>query len=548
VPSGFRLPLKTLLRPVAGAPHPGGDWREHEPHLYARAERALKWRVITDVDEDGLPYGLHRPVQEDPDGSIINDLIEATSNKVKDLRLGKALVLLIVRDHGLAVLGDGIEFIYKLLQQFWNELYPRQETDGGLYRCSVLKHFMHDLAGELEHDDLVKAYRAGALAPSLSAQSAVFLDNAVSATSRSVAQLTSLSALTNQKFADEAQELERLAAPLLQEIKSIEGVLKQVRKLKGGETKTEKAMPKAKAGSDAQSEPVSSERQPTNADSLITELIDIAHRLRSIDSTNPVPYLILRAVRWGELRAQEFPEKADKAVPERARRDLAQLAQNRAWIELLSAAEKAAGTESGRACLDIHRYSIVACDELQYATVARALRSELRALLDDCPKVRESKLNDGTPASTAETLEWIEAQLGKAHPALGRAVSEVHHGEESQQESIPGRLTPAAAKMNATETGWSCERERFQKRLDVAKALAKARHCRIALPILRELSYEIERRQLTDWEEPILLLDLTTLQYTCMKELGIDDTEFETVFRRLCTLDPKRALSLEVEP
>jgi hypothetical protein len=53
------------------------------------------------------------------------------------------------------------------------------------------------------------------------------------------------------------------------------------------------------------------------------------------------------------------------------------------WKQVLETAETAMSQGFGRGWLDIQRYAIRACDELGYKNAAKALRSELKALLAD---------------------------------------------------------------------------------------------------------------------------------------------------------------------
>ena len=69
-----------------------------------------------------------------------------------------------------------------------------------------------------------------------------------------------------------------------------------------------------------------------------------------------------------------------------------------------------AGT-CGRGWLDLQRYAIRACEELGHQTVARAIRSELRALLRDYPQLPEATLLDDTGAANPETLAWLRQDV-----------------------------------------------------------------------------------------------------------------------------------------
>ena len=61
-----------------------------------------------------------------------------------------------------------------------------------------------------------------------------------------------------------------------------------------------------------------------------------------------------------------------------------------------------------RAWLDLQRFVVEACDALGsgYEAIARAIRSELKALVTDIPQLLDATLMDETPAANAETRAW----------------------------------------------------------------------------------------------------------------------------------------------
>jgi type VI secretion system protein ImpA len=60
--------------------------------------------------------------------------------------------------------------------------------------------------------------------------------------------------------------------------------------------------------------------------------------------------------------------------------------------------------------MDLQRYSIQACEGLGYQGAAKAIRSELKALLTDYPQLPTAILNDDTGAANPETLAWLKKE------------------------------------------------------------------------------------------------------------------------------------------
>ena len=138
-------------------------------------------------------------------------------------------------------------------------------------------------------------------------------------------------------------------------------------------------------------------------------VIAAAEYWRRSEPTNPAPYLIVRALRWGELRAtgERLDGAAQPAPPSGVRVQLKRLASAAQWRELLDVAEHATSADYGRAWLDPQRYAVKACEQLGYEAVARALKSELKCLLADYPELPVSVLSDDTGTANPETTAWL---------------------------------------------------------------------------------------------------------------------------------------------
>src|SRR5207342_3599499 len=129
--------------------------------------------------------------------------------------------------------------------------------------------------------------------------------------------------------------------------------------------------------------------EPTSRNDATSRIVGAAKYLRRTDPFNPAAYLLLRGLRWGELRASATLEpKLLEAPPTSVRTTLKGLLLDSRWPELLEACEGVMGTGQGRGWLDLQRYALTACDALgsDYFAVATAMRGALRALLTDLPQ------------------------------------------------------------------------------------------------------------------------------------------------------------------
>ena len=90
------------------------------------------------------------------------------------------------------------------------------------------------------------------------------------------------------------------------------------------------------------------------------QLLEIVEFLRKDDPANPVPFLLTRAYRMGEMYAAVGqPEETERPGPSsEVRQELRRAVADERWDEALKHAEQALGRREGRGWLDAHRYSI----------------------------------------------------------------------------------------------------------------------------------------------------------------------------------------------
>ena len=137
--------------------------------------------------------------------------------------------------------------------------------------------------------------------------------------------------------------------------------------------------------------------EPPDRGAAMGNVAAAAQFLRKREPFSPAPYLMLRGLRWGELRASSDPGVLE-APPTEIRRQIKALAMNNRWTDLLETAENVMAMPCGRAWLDLQRFVVEACVALgsDYNAIAIAIRSELRTLLRDLPELLDAVLTDET--------------------------------------------------------------------------------------------------------------------------------------------------------
>lgn len=597
------MPLpEGLLNPIPGD-NPSGKSLRYDP-VYDKIRESRR-------EEDVLPQGdWSREVKKADYPLVIKLTTEALSTKSKDLQLAAWLTeAILFRDH-VAGLREGLDLLRGLMETFWDTLYPEiddgdlefraaplgwvgSKLDGAVRRLPITKskldYFKYQESRRVGYEaDATGEEKAAARAAAIAEKkcTAEEFDEAVRATgdayyeklaanlTAALESLQSLETLSDEKFGREAPSFSNLRTALdeLQDFvkqyhKPAEEVTEEPAETPAEEAAEETAAAGGSAAPAAKKKSVTAE--PADRDDAMQRLAVVAHFLRHESPLNPVPYLLLRALRWGELRAAgaTLNPALLEAPPTEKRTLIKKMSLEADWAGVLENAEQAMSLPCGRGWLDLQRYSVRACESLgsEYEPVAAGIRSELKALLADYPDLLNFSLMDDTPAANAETQTWLKENIlppppSPAPPAepefVPAAMSSSPQSESANGEKAPdviemamkaaraGKVQEAIGiltrEMNNERTG----RGRFQRHIQLANIFLATKHEAIAYPILVELAEEIERRKLEEWEEPSVVAQPLALLYRCAEKLGRDDAEKQKIYQKLCRLDPGQALAL----
>jgi type VI secretion system protein ImpA len=283
----------------------------------------------------------------------------------------------------------------------------------------------------------------------------------------------------------------------------------------------------------------------------------VAAYLRKNDPSNPVPYLLLRGLRWGELRAAGTDVDANllEAPPTGARQALKKAANDSDSPQVLELGESAMGLPCGRGWLDLQRYVFRAANELGYYQIASAIRAEVNGLLADYPALRQAGLLDDTPAANPETQAWLDEIAPAYAPAAMENATEaswaspdgkpeaVDANDLALQAARSGRPQEAIEILSREATAEKSGRGRFQRRLQLAQLCMAMGYERIAHPILEQLASEIDSRGLEGWEAATTVAQPLALLYRCLEKLNTAPDLKQKVYDRICRLDPLQALA-----
>src|ERR1019366_8418090 len=456
-----KMPLRNdLLNPIAGENPSGQNLR------YAAVFDKIKEARREDDDAAQGDWKVERKVADWP--FVVKTAGETLATKSKDLQLAAWLTEALLKTQGVGGLRDGLDLLKGLIEGFWDTLYPEIEdgdvelraapldwvggrldrgvkdaplTRGGyswfVYKESRKVPTEEEAGGSSAKAETRAAATAdGKLTPEEfdksfdSSPKAYYVQLAADFDS-ALESLQALDGLCEEKFQDTAPSFGPLRQTL-EEVKQSVRIFLQKKREKEPEEPVAGEEPEAESASwaaeeeapaaQAASAPARARKpggalsaEPVDRDDAIARVVSAAKFLRGENQYDPAPYLLLRGLRWGELRAAgtDIAPALLAAPPSDLRQDLKRLAIEANWTEVLEAAEKGMALECGRGWLDLQRYVGRACYELgdYYEPIRRAVITGVRGLLADYPQLPELTMMDDTPTANAETQTWLKENV-----------------------------------------------------------------------------------------------------------------------------------------
>jgi type VI secretion system protein ImpA len=593
-----------LLNPIEG-PNPSGANLRYDP-VYDKIKEARR-------EEAQPPPGMTEQDRKVSDNAqVIKLTTDLLTNKTKDLQLAAWLTEASLKQRGFGGLKDGLALCCGLVDNYWDTLYPEIEDGDAESRGAPLgfvgvkldiplklvpvvekaKYGVLDYqqSRDVGYEDQAKSddakkkraavIKEGKLAPELFDKAfeetpKKFYAQAEQDLDACLRNLTRLKKSCDEKFGNEGPTYGPLQSALEATRHVIHGMLQKKREKEPDPVEVVAA---AEATTDAEGQgaaagttpvrtgvliSVEGSSEPADRMETIKKIAEAAAFLRRREPQSPASYLMLRGLRWGELRSaieQADPTKLE-APPTELRRHLKKLLLDKKYEELLDAAENAMALPCGRAWLDMQRFVVEACEAIGggYEAIARAIRSELKALVTDIPQLLDATLMDETPAANAETRAWL-VSVSQA-PAPG-APTDGAGAKAAASNGLgarwPGQPTDAyVAALEALREGQERKafellqqdiarkrsgRERFRRRMQLVEICASTNKVNVAQPILDDLAAAIENHKLDDWEDPGLVAGaLATLMKMSVK-IQADKAAQQKIFERICRLDPAQAL------
>jgi type VI secretion system protein ImpA len=598
-----------LLNPIEG-PNPSGANLRYDP-VYDKIKEARR-------EEDQPPPGMTERDRKVADNALVIKLTtDLLTTKTKDLQIAGWLTEAMLKKQGFAGLRGGLALCHGLIEKFWDTLYPELEDGDASSRGAPLGFVGSKLeiplrlvpvvekatyglldyqrSREMGYEDQAKTddakkkraalVKEGRLTPEIFdrtfeetpkkfyAQAEKDLDGCVEI-------LAQLKKSCDPRFGEEGPSFGPLETALTASRHLIHGFLEKKREKEpdpvevvataegapGAEGEGTTAGPGGGAVRTGVLISLDGSSEPPDRIDAIRHVAEAAAFLRRREPQSPASYLMLRGLRWGELRAAidlADPTRLE-APPTELRRHLKKLLLDKKYEQLLEAAESAMALPCSRAWLDLQRFVVEACDGLGggYEAIARAIRSELKALISDIPQLLDATLMDETPAANAETRAWLVSlsqapaeQTPAAEAELKPAAAPSSNGASSRW---PGQSTDAyAAAVQFLREGQERKafevlqqdisrkrsgRERFRRRMQLVEICASTNKGNVAQPILDDLAAAIETHKLDEWEDPGVVASALATIMKMSTKIQADKAQQQKLFERICRLDPAQAL------
>jgi len=457
------MDLQPLLNPIPG-PNPSGENLRYAP-VYDKVKEARR-------EDDDVPLGDWQTTLKKADWALVVKLCsDVLTNKTKDLQLAAWLTEALIKREGFSGLLQGLELLKAYLENFWDTLYPEIEDDDAEMRAMPLEWVGLRLEQQLKSVPLTKSgldwfrykesravgYEADAEGNDAKAEARrqaiedhkvtgedwdksfdttpkAFYVQKAEVIENIFATLESLREVCDAKFGNATPSFSTLQ-DTLEELKTTVRVLLQKKR----ETEPDEDQPQEAAGEEPAAEtyaeadsggaaaapararikqPGAISAEPSDAEDALQRIYAVARWMRAQDSTNPVPFLLLRAIRFAELRT--LGSTIDSGVLDgpstETRKSLRALAAEGNWQEVLNAAEIAMEHPSARGWLDLQRYAVTACENLGMEAAAAAIRAEIKVVLADYPGLPSVSFNDETPVANADTQSWVTSLLPPPPP------------------------------------------------------------------------------------------------------------------------------------
>jgi type VI secretion system ImpA/VasJ family protein len=500
--------------PIPGDAPCGVDVADDEDFLLLEAEM---------VKVDRIDLG-------DPDWYRIEDAsLNLLRAKSKDLSAACALGYALFKKHRYAGLAAVLGMIAELTGSFWDNLFPQ--------RPRRRKALIESLTERLVEGGW---FRDAPPKP-----------DEFDAVDRCVERIAALQTALTAKMPDDPPDFAKF--------------VRKVKELAGSRPKPAAAAAPATAAAAAPSAGAGAftAGDVQDVSGALNAVLSAATFLRKADAADPLPYALVRLIKWARIELPATDEAQHRIEPPEKSLVEALVFQfsNGVWEHLHTNAE-AAFRSSDPLWLDLQRYVCVAMQNLgsKFDKARAAVMNVTGGLVRRLGSgVYGLTFRDGMPLCSGETRMWLETEVlaapggGQARGGAGAADGRLTEASATARKLAgAGKLSEAIKALQDGLAACAQRRDRLLWRLQIAQVCCDMKRLQLAGPLLEECYDEIRRYHIEEWE-PTLAVEVAQTLYQCRKALLGADKEplpgaldrVRESFAWLCQLDPLAALAAE---
>ncbi|MCC2604021.1 type VI secretion system protein TssA [Planctobacterium marinum] len=323
------VPVDALLQPIAGD-NPSGEYLKHHS-IYASLKSART------ADDASVPMGQWEHDLKAADWDEVSRLaLETLETRSKDLQIAIWLLEAQINKWGFSAIGPIIYFIQQLCETFWDSLYPEIEDDDLEYRTNLIIWINQKLLPTVKQLSITATrgdayyswsdWELSAQHEQLPAETRKKLQNDLLQTQTIVSSIIAtpiefykevftnlkLGILALEQFSASLDDLCGRHAPSLSGLTSL---LEDIHDTLYSHVK-HRGLEAAQASDEDESEDnnmspdmmsAGSGRGPIrNRQEAYAKLAEAAEYLSHDDPHSPVPYLVYKAIEWGQMNTAEL--------------------------------------------------------------------------------------------------------------------------------------------------------------------------------------------------------------------------------------------------
>jgi len=308
---------------------------------------------------------------------------------------------------------------------------------------------------------------------------------------------------------------------------------------------------------------------PQNSEEVWQQVAEAARVLMRNDAADPAGYLLLATRCWSQVA---YGARRADAPTSELRLQLSTLRREERWAELLVTAIESLAIASASRWLDVHRDVYLAANQTGAAALAASAVDMVKLLLGAGVTARDC-FDDETPIASEETRQWIASQVlpevvsGTVAVEIDSVPLQVQAetreiapsastGEQmfvdvdlfAQATTLAsaGDLSGAVQLLTANAESVVARRNRFFRRLEIARLCMVSGVTEIARQVLEQLRSEVAERDVVLWEGAHVGAEVLVLLLKCHAKDGADDAAIRAeMMSELCSLDPFLALQMQ---